>query len=213
MSKVTAEISVSLDGFVAGPNPTLEDPLGAGGEQLHEWAFRLAAWRRPHGLEGGEVDVDSAMVEESLAANGAVVMGRRMYSGGSGPWEQDPNAGGWWGDDPPFHSPVFVVTHHARERVELQGGTTFTFVTDGIESAVEQARAAAGDRDVAVAGGAEVVRQALDAGLVDELLLHVAPLLLGAGTRLFDGAAPSRLEIAQVIDAPLATHIRYRVPR
>ena len=213
MSKVTAEISVSLDGFVAGPYPTLEDPLGAGGEQLHEWAFRLAAWRRPHGLEGGEVDVDSAMVEESLAANGAVVMGRRMYSGGSGPWEQDPNAGGWWGDEPPFHSPVFVVTHHARERVELQGGTTFTFVTDGIESAVEQARAAAGDRDVAVAGGAEVVRQALDAGLVDELLLHVAPLLLGAGTRLFDGAAPGRLEIAQVIDAPLATHIRYRVLR
>ena len=213
MSKVTAEISVSLDGFVAGPNPTLEDPLGAGGMQLHEWAFRLAAWRRPHGLEGGEVDVDSAMVEESLAANGAVVMGRRMYSGGSGPWEQDPNAGGWWGDEPPFHSPVFVVTHHARERVELQGGTTFTFVTDGIESAVEQARAAAGDRDVAVAGGAEVVRQVLDAGLVDELLLHVAPLLLGEGTRLFDGAAPGRLEIAQVIDAPLATHIRYRVPR
>ena len=213
MSKVTAEISVSLDGFVAGPNPTLEDPLGAGGEQLHEWAFRLAAWRQPHGIEGGEVDVDSAMVEESLAANGAVVMGRRMYSGGSGPWEQDPNAGGWWGDDPPFHSPVFVLTHHARERAEMQGGTTFTFVTDGIESAVEQARAAAGERGVAVAGGAEIVRQALDAGLVDELLLHVAPLLLGAGTRLFDGAAPGRLEIAQVIDAPLATHVRYRVLR
>jgi dihydrofolate reductase len=213
MTKVTAELSISLDGFAAGPEPTLEDPLGKGGMQLHEWAIRLAAWRRPHGLEGGEVDVDSAIVEESLAANGAVVMGRRMFSGGSGPWEQDPNAGGWWGDDPPFHSPVFVLTHHARERAEMQGGTTFTFVTDGIESAVEQARAAAGERDVAVAGGAEVVRQALAAGLVDELLLHVVPVLLGDGTRLFVGAAPGRLEIAQVVDAPLATHVRYRVLR
>jgi dihydrofolate reductase len=213
MSKVTAGLSVSLDGFVAGPSPTLEDPLGVGGMQLHEWAFRLAAWRRQHGLEGGETDVDSVLFEESAVTTGAVVMGRRMFSGGSGPWEQDPNAGGWWGDDPPFHSPVFVVTHHARERLELQGGTTFTFVTDGVESAVEQARAAAGGRDVSIAGGAAVVQQAMAAGLLDELRLDLVPVLLGAGTRLFEGAAPGRLELAQVIDAPLATHVRYRIPR
>ncbi|MGZ4354459.1 MAG: dihydrofolate reductase family protein [Gaiellaceae bacterium] len=213
MATVTADLSVSLDGFVAGPDATLEDPLGAGGMQLHEWAFRLAAWRRQHGLEGGETDVDSALVEESLAATGAVVMGRRMFSGGSGPWEQDPNAGGWWGDDPPFHVPVFVVTHHPRERLDMQGGTTFTFVTDGVESAVEQARAAAGGRDVSIAGGAAVVQQALAAGLLDELRLDLVPVLLGAGVRLFEGAAPGRLELAQVIDAPLATHVRYRVLR
>ncbi|MGZ4390224.1 MAG: dihydrofolate reductase family protein [Gaiellaceae bacterium] len=213
MATVTADLSVSLDGFVAGPDATLDDPLGAGGMQLHEWAFRLAAWRRQHGLEGGETDVDSALVEESLAATGAVVMGRRMFSGGSGPWEQDPNAGGWWGDDPPFHVPVFVVTHHPRERLDMQGGTTFTFVTDGVESAVEQARAAAGGRDVSIAGGAAVVQQALAAGLLDELRLDLVPVLLGAGVRLFEGAAPGRLELAQVIDAPLATHVRYRVLR
>src|SRR5262245_28873462 len=135
MSKVIAELSVSLDGFVAGPDATLEDPLGRGGEQLHEWAFRLAAWWRPHGLEGGETDVDSALVEDALRRKGAVVMGRRMFSGGEGPWNDDPNAGGWWGTDPPFHAPVFVLTHHPRERLGLDGGTSFTFVTDGVEEA------------------------------------------------------------------------------
>lgn len=213
MTKVTAGLSVSLDGFAAGPDATIEEPLGVGGMQLHEWAIRLAAWRRQHGLEGGEVDVDSALVEESLAATGAVVMGRRMFSGGSGPWEDDPNADGWWGDDPPFHHPVFVVTHHARGRLDKAGGTSFTFVTDGVESAVEQARAAAGGRDVLAAGGAAVVRQCLAAGLVDELQLHLVPVLLGAGVRLFEGGVTGRLEVAQVVDAPLATHVRYRVVR
>lgn len=213
MGKLTADISMSLDGFVAGPGQTLEEPLGSGGMQLHEWAFRLAAWRRPHGLEGGETDVDSAMIEESLGSTGAVVMGRRMFSGGSGPWERDPNADGWWGDDPPFHVPVFVVTHHAREAVAKAGGTTFTFVTDGVESAVDQARAAAGERDVSIGGGATVVQQCLARRLLDELQVHLVPVLLGAGVRLFEGVEPARLEIARVIDAPLATHIRYRVVR
>ncbi len=213
MTRVTADISISLDGFVAGPGQTLEEPLGAGGEQLHEWAVRLAAWRRPHGLEGGETDVDSELLEESLRASGAVVMGRRMFSGGSGPWADDPNGRGWWGDDPPFHAPVFVLTHHAREPLAMEGGTTFTFVTDGVATAVEQARAAAGGRDVSVAGGATVVQQCLALGLLDEIQVNVAPVLLGGGVRLFDGVEPGRLEIARVVDGPLATHVRYRVLR
>jgi dihydrofolate reductase len=143
---------MSLDGFVAGPNQTLEEPLGTGGEQLHEWAFTARSWREAHGLSGGETNVDSEVIEESVGNAGATVMGRRMFSGGEGPWEDDPKADAWWGDEPPFHHPVFILAHHAREPVTKQGGTTFTFVTDGIESALEQARAAAGDRDVAVAG-------------------------------------------------------------
>ena len=213
MPKVTADISMSLDGFVAGASQTLEEPLGTGGMQLHEWAFRLAAWREPHGLSGGETDVDSEMMEESLRSTGAVVMGRRMFSGGAGPWEDDPNADGWWGDEPPFHVPVFVVTHHPREAVQKQGGTSFAFVTEGVDSAVEQARAAAGDQDVSVAGGATVVQQCFAAGLLDEIQIHLVPVLLGAGVRLFEHATPRRLEITRVIDAPLATHVRYRVPR
>src|SRR2546421_11674918 len=151
MPKVFAEISASLDGFVAGPNQTLEQPLGAGGEKLHEWAFRLKTFREMHAMEGGETGPDDDLVAARLRATGAVVMGRRMFSGGAGPWEQDPNADGWWGDDPPFRVPVFVVTHHVRQTVEKQGGTSFAFVIDGIESAVERARAAAGERGVALA--------------------------------------------------------------
>jgi dihydrofolate reductase len=206
---VVAELSVSLDGFVAGPETSLEDPLGKGGMELHEWAFRLAAWRKPHGLEGGEVDVDSALIEEELVATGAVVMGRKMFTGGTGPWESDPNANGWWGDEPPFHKPVFVVTHHPRGPLRL-GETTFTFVTDGVEAAVEQAREAAEAKNVHVSGGADVTQQAIRAGLVDVLDLHVVPLLLGDGRRLFDGLEPARLEVERVIAAPRATHIRYR---
>ncbi len=213
MSTVRTEISMSLDGFVAGPDPSLTDPLGAGGMDLHEWAFRLAAWRNPHGLEGGETDVDSKLVEDAVAARGAVVMGRKMFSGGSGPWSGDGNAAGWWGDEPPFHSPVFVVTHHEREPLELLGGTTFEFVTAGVEEAVERARTAAGARDVLVAGGADVVQQCLRADLVDELLVHVIPLLLGGGTRLFDRVPARRLEVTEVVAAPRATHVRYRVAR
>ena len=213
MPKVRADISMSLDGFVAGPNASLEDPLGVGGMQLHEWALRLEAWRSAHGLPGGEVDVDSDLITESTGSTGAVVMGRHMFSGGSGPWEDDPNRDGWWGDEPPFHAPVFVLTHHPRERSEMQGGTSFTFVTDGVESAVRQAKAEAGEQDVLVAGGGAVVQQALAAGLLDEIQVHVAPVLLGSGVRLFEDAAPAGLEITRVIAGPQATHIRYRIKR
>jgi dihydrofolate reductase len=207
-----ADISVSLDGFAAGPDPSLEEPLGRGGEQLHEWAFRLAAWRRPHGLEGGDDGPEARWVEEIAERTGAYVMGRRMFSGGDGPWDADPKANGWWGDEPPFHAPVFVVTHHARRPLELTG-TTFTFVTDGVASALAQARRAAGDRDVQVAGGADVIRQALELGLVDELQLHTAPVVLGGGTPLFSGFAPTAFGIADTIATPQATHVRYRITR
>src|SRR5205807_8454644 len=139
----------------------------------------------------------------------AVVMGRRMFSGGAGPWDDDPNADSWFGDEPPFHVPVFVLTHHARETVTKQGGTSFTFVTDGIESALDQARAAAGEKDVLLAGGANVVQQYLKAGLLDELQVHVAPLLLGGGVRLFDGLDPGELELTRVISSPFVAHLRF----
>jgi dihydrofolate reductase len=214
MPKLKVDISMSLDGFVAGPNQTLDEPLGQGGELLHEWMMSAQTWREAHGLEGGETNADSEAVEAGRAGVGATVMGRRMFSGGEGPWEDDPKADAWWGDDPPFHHPVFVLTHHEREPVEKQGGTTYTFVTDGIESALEQARAAAGDDDVLVAGGAEVVQQYLHAGLLDEIHLHVAPVLLGGGARLFDGPLPDpphALERTRVIESPTGvTHVIYR---
>jgi dihydrofolate reductase len=214
MPRLTLDISMSLDGFIAGPNQTMEEPLGAGGEGLHEWIIATQPWRESHGMEGGETNVDNEVVAERLATLGATVMGRRMFSGGQGPWDDDPNADAWWGDEPPFHHPVFVLTHHEREPVEKQGGTTYTFVTDGIESALEQARAAAGDKDVTVAGGADVVQQYLAAGLFDEIQLHVAPVLLGGGVRLFDGPvpdAPRALERIRVVESPSGvTHVKYR---
>jgi len=215
MGKVFFEISMSLDGFVAGPNPSLEHPLGEGGEALHEWVVGLAAWRERHGLSGGEANPESEMLADSVASTGAVVMGRRMFSGGDGPWEADPKADGWWSDDPPFRAPVFVLTHHARESVPKQGGTTFHFVTEGVEAAIDQARAAAGEKDVAIAGGASAGQQALSAGLLDEVLIHLAPVLLGEGTRLFEGPrnADVRLECTQVLEGPMATHLRYRIAR
>jgi dihydrofolate reductase len=213
MTRLISDISVSLDGFVAGPRQTLEKPLGEGGEQLHEWAFRLATFRERHGMEGGARDADDEIAAESLGATGAVVMGRRMFSGGAGPWEDDPNAGGWWGDDPPFGVPVFVLTHHAREPMVLQGGTSFTFVTGGVEAALERARAAAAGKDIALAGGASVIQQCLKAGLLDELQVHVAPVLLGDGVRLFEplGIEPFELEATRVVSSPYVTHIRYRI--
>jgi dihydrofolate reductase len=214
MTMVFVDISVSLDGFVAGPNARLEQPLGEQGERLHEWIVGLDAWRERHGLEGGERSVDNELVEETLARTGAVVMGRRMWSGGSGPWENDPNAGGWWGDEPPFRVPVFVLTHHARLS-ERRADTPIEFVTEGIEAAVARAREAAGSRDVLIAGGADAVQQALAAGLVDELQVHVAPVLLGDGVRLFDasGSSPPQLELERAVESPSVTHIRYRVRR
>ena len=214
MGKLIFDISVSLDGFVAGPNQTLDHPLGEGGEGLHEWAFAAASWRQSHGRSGGEANADSDVIQEQLQNTGATVMGRRMFSGGEGPWEDDPNADAWWGDDPPFKHPVFILTHHAREPVTMRGGTTFTFVTDGIESALDQARAAAGDKDVAIGGGATVVQQYLAAGLVDEFQIHVVPVLLGDGVRLFEshlGSAQLELDRVRVIDSPAVTHLKYRV--
>jgi dihydrofolate reductase len=213
MARLTLDITMSLDGFIAGPNQSLEQPLGEGGERLHEWLVGLASFRERHGLSGGETNADSEVVEEGVQATAAAVMGRRMFSGGEGPWEDDPRADGWWGNEPPFHMPVFVLTHHPRETVVKQGGTTFAFVTDGIEAALEQAREAAGNKDVAVAGGASVVQQYLKAGLLDELQIHVVPLLLGGGVRLFDdlGSEQIELECTRVIQSPAVTHLKYRV--
>jgi dihydrofolate reductase len=211
MGKVRFEISMSVDGYIAGPNQSEENPLGEGGEELHEWVLKLAAWREQHGYEGGEVNVSSPLVEESQAGVGAVLMGRNMFGGGPGPWGDDPWKG-WWGEDPPFQMPVFVLTHHEREPLVL-GGTTFTFVTDGIESALEQARSAAGDEDITIAGGAEVARQYLAAGLIDQMQLDIAPILLGGGTRLFEDGAGAGLDLEPilVVETPEVTHVRYRV--
>jgi dihydrofolate reductase len=215
MGKLKLDISMSLDGFVAGPNITLENPLGDGGELLHEWIVRLASWREMHGQSGGERDADDDFYRQGLERNGAVLMGRRMFSGGEGSWEDDPNPDGWWGEEPPFHVPVFILTHHERETVPKEGGTTYNFVTDGIESALDQARAAAGDKDILVAGGAEVAQQYLKAGLLDEIQVHVAPVLLGGGVRLFESVGPedAKLELDNVTGSPAITHIKYRVRR
>lgn len=205
MSKVKADMSMSLDGFITGPNDNLEQPLGAGGEQLHEWVLDLASWREPHGLEGGRTGIESDILEESFKNTGAALMGRYMFDLGVV----------HWGDEPPFHVPVFVVTHKAREPLVRQVGTTFNFLTDGVESALEQARAAAGDGDVWVAGGANVIQQYLAAGLLDEIQIHVVPILLGGGKRLFDqlGAEQIELEKTRVVDSPSVTHIKLRVAR
>jgi dihydrofolate reductase len=212
VSRLRFQTSVSLDGFVAGPNPSEEHPLGEGGMDLHEWVFKLAAWRRPHGREGGEVNASSAVVEETLKNVGATIMGRNMFGGGPGPWGDDP-WDGWWGDDPPFHHPVFVLTHHERERLDKEGGNSFTFVADGIESALEQAKEAARGKDVSLGGGAEVAQQYLAAGLIDEMLLNVVPVLLGSGTRLFENlgdVAEIGLEQVRVVEAPGVAHLLYR---
>ena len=211
MGKFRFQISMSLDGFVAGPNQSEENPLGLGGEDLHEWVVKLEAWRRQHGLEGGEVNASSAVIEEVQANVGATVMGRNMFGGGPGPWDKDDPWNGWGGDNPPFHTPGFVLTHHSREPLEMKGGTTFHFVTDGIESALEQARQAAGANDVMIGGGASVVQQYLAAGFVDEFELHVVPILLGDGERLLEKVGDLKLEQVRAVDAPGVTHIRYRV--
>jgi dihydrofolate reductase len=200
MGKVVFSITASLDGFVAGPDDGPELGLGVGGERLHEWIYELASWREPHGLEGGVTNPSSEVAAE-MAAGGAVVVGKRMFDNAHG-----------WGDEPPFHKPVFVLTHTAREPL-TKSDTTFTFVTDGIEGAVGQAKAAAGDDDVSIGGGASTIQQALKAGLVDEGTLTVSPILLGGGVRLFEGLGPDdvELELVSVVEGPRATHLKYRV--
>ena len=211
MSRLRFTISMSLDGFVAGPNQSIDDPLGVGGMRLHEWVFPLAVWRAMHGLDGGEANESSRVVEESLANVGATVMGRNMFGGHPGPWDRANCWNGWWGADPPFHHPVFVLTHHARAPLVLEGGTTFTFVTDGIESALAQARRAAGGKDVSLAGGARAAQQYLAAGLVDEMRISLVPTLLGSGERLFAGVGDDLhgLELVRTIAAPNVTHFKF----
>ena len=203
MSKLRCHISMSLDGFVAGPNQSEENPLGEGGEGLHDWVVPLAAWRRMHGKPGGEVNESTRVFEESIENIGAGVMGRNMFG---------PIGGGAWGDDPPYHHPVFILTHHPRDPVKMEGGTTFHFVTDGIESALDQAREPAGGKDVMLWGGGQVAQQYLAAGLLDELELHVVPVVLGDGARLYDnlGDAEVRLEQVRAVEAPGVTHLKYR---
>ncbi len=211
MSTFRFQLAVSVDGYVAGPDQSEENPLGVGGMELHRWVLELEAWRRQNGQEGGEVNASTPVVEEAQSNVGATVMGRNMFGGERGPWSEDPPWNGWWGDDPPFHGPVFVLTHHPRERQEMAGGTTFTFVTDGIESALERARQAADGQDVLLAGGANVVQQYLAAGLIDEFELHIVPILLGDGERLLDNVGNLTFEQVRAIEAPGVTHVKYRV--
>ena len=211
MSKLRFKISMSLDGFVAGPSQSVHNPLGIGGGRLHEWAFQLAKFRALLGLEGGEVNESTPVVEQSLTNIGATVMGRNMFGGHPGPWDARNPWNGWWGVDPPFHHPVFVLTHHARDPLELEGGTTFTFVTDGIAAALAQARQAAGAEDVSLAGGAHAAQQYLAAGLVDEMEINLVPTLLGNGERLFDGVGDQLhgLTLVRTVAAPKVTHLKF----
>jgi dihydrofolate reductase len=210
VSKLRLRISISLDGFVAGPNQSVQEPLGAGGERLHDWVVPLEAWRRAHGKAGGEVNDSTAVMERDLANIGATIMGRNMFGGHPGPWGKTEPWNGWWGRNPPFHHPVFVLTHHAREPLTMEGGTTFTFVTDGLESAIQQARHAAGGSDVALSGGAQAGQQYLNAGLVDEMQLHQVPMLLGGGERLFDTVDDLHgLVLVETIATPNVLHLRF----
>ena len=211
MDLVTCQISISLDGFVAGPNQSLDNPIGEGGMRLHEWVFPTASWRRQQGMEGGEDGPDSDVASEVIQGVGAYILGRNMFGGGSGEWDHEWK--GWWGPDPPYHMPVFVLTHHPREPLQMLGGTTFHFVTDGVESALEQAKAAAGDRNVSIAGGASTVRQVISAGRLDELYLHIVPVVLGAGERLLEDVGDPVLEPVKVVASPSVTHIKYRIVR
>jgi dihydrofolate reductase len=213
MTKLKFEISISVDGYVAGPHQSEENPLGEGGTRLHEWVVKLGAWRKSHGREGGEVNASSEIVEESMENIGAVVMGRNMFGGGPGPWGDDPWTG-WWGEEPPFHVPVFVLTHHEREPLEMEGGTTFHFVSDGVEPALARAKEAAGGKDVRLGGGASAAQQCLAAGLIDEMQLNVVPILLGDGARLFEKVGTDlELEPVKVVATSEVTHVRYAVSR
>lgn len=210
MSKLRLKISMSLDGFVAGPEQSVVNPIGIGGMNLHEWVFPLKVWRAMHGMEGGETNESSRVVEEGLANIGATIMGRNMFGGHPGPWDTKSPWNGWWGADPPFHHPVFVLTHHAREPLACEGGTTFTFVTGEIETALEQARRAARGKDVSLAGGAKACQQYLKAGFVDEMEINLVPTLLGSGERLLDGVSDLHgLELVRTVATPKVTHLKF----
>jgi dihydrofolate reductase len=213
MAKLRLQITMSLDGYAAGPSQDEENPLGVGGLELHQWLFPLKEFQEMHGgQEGDEPNASSAVVRERWVNIGATIMGRNMFGPIRGDWP-DESWRGWWGEDPPYHHPVFVLTHHLREPLEMQGGTTFHLITDGIESALAQAKDAARGQDVSLAGGASVVNQYLAAGLVDEIDLSIAPVILGAGERLFQGLATGSVKLTQsrAVDAPGVTHIKYQV--
>jgi dihydrofolate reductase len=205
MGIVTAHMSMSVDGYVSGPNAGAGNPLGDGGVLIQQWMFDLASFREIQGLSGGQTNADDEELRQRFAPTGAVVMGRRMFDEGEGPW----------GDNPPYRMPVFVLTHEDRDTLVKEGGTTFTFVTDGIESALEQAKAAAGDKNVNIAGGADTVQQYIRARLLDELEIHLAPLLFGEGIRLFDKMGPEHIELEnmRVVTSPKVTHLRFRVAK
>ena len=210
MTKLRFNITMSLDGYIAGPNQSVKNPLGEGGEKLHEWAFAVRAFRERHGMEGGATGPDNDIAAEYFENIGATIMGRHMFGGGEGPWGKDP-WNGWWDDDPPFHTPVFVLTHHARDPLEMQGGTTFHFVTDGIEAALERAKNAARGKDMTLGGGANVAQQYLKAGLVDEMQIHVVPILLGDGARLFDNTngQHAKYECVRIVNSQSVSHYKY----
>jgi dihydrofolate reductase len=202
-------LSMSLDGYVAGPSPSQDDPLGVGGEALHEWIFHTKAGNQMHGADGGEEGVDNDFVAQGDAGIGATIMGRNMFGPTREDWGGD-DWKGWWGDDPPFHHQVFVLTHHPRESIPMQGGTTFHFVTDGIEAALERAFEAADGEDVRLGGGAATVQQYLRAGLIDDMHLVIVPVLLGGGARLFDnlGGGPAGYECLELVSSPSVAHVR-----
>jgi dihydrofolate reductase len=215
MSVLRFNITMSLDGYVAGPRQSVDNPLGEGGGELHTWAFAVRTFRERHGMEGGTRGLNDQVAAETLQNIGATIMGRHMFGGGDGPWPDNPPWNGWWGDNPPFHTPVFVLTHHARKPLEMEGGTTFYFVTDGIHAALDQARRAAHGKDVALGGGANVAQQYLKAGLIDEMEIHVVPLLLGGGARLFEntGGRQTEYDCVRVVNCPSVGHYKYRRKR
>ena len=214
MGIVKAQISASLDGYMAGVEQSEDQPLGKGGEDLHEWVIKLSSWREAHEREGGEGDENpsNAVLEAAQKNVGAVVMGRNMFGPVRGPWG-DSDWNGWWGENPPFHTSVFILTHHEREPIEMEGGTSFHFVTDGVESAIAQAKEAAGDADVSVGGGASTLRQCLAAGLLDEILVNQVPILLGGGERLFDDlpAGAAQFELVRMVEGREAAHLTYGI--
>jgi dihydrofolate reductase len=207
MSIVTCHLSISIDGFAAGPNQSVDNPLGEGGMRLHDWIFDTRAWHEMQGEEGGASTPDSDAFKETSANVGAYIMGRKMFGGGAGAWDESWT--GWWGDEPPYRTQVFVLTHHQRRPLRM-GATTFNFVTDGIESALDQARDAAGDKDVLVAGGASTARQYMVAGKLDELNVHISPIILGAGESLWKDVGHPVLKPVKVAGSDKVTHIRYR---
>ncbi|MBL7496497.1 dihydrofolate reductase [Frankia sp. CNm7] len=215
MTKLRAHcLSMSLDGYMAGPAQSVDNPLGVGGPKLHEWMFETRAGRSMMGLEDGTDGADSDLVTAGFDGIGATIMGRNMFGPVRGPWESADEWTGWWGEEPPFHHPVFVLTHHARPSVEMKGGTVFHFVTDGIEAALRRAVEAADGQDVRLGGGAATVQAYLRAGLVDELHVALVPVLLRGGERLFDGLddGPRELEVVEVVQSPGVSHVRLSRP-